>query len=205
MGLYARYVLPRLIHFACGLEPNRRQREKVVPRAHGRVLEIGAGSGHNLSYYDPSRVDRLYALEPSPEMWALAQPRAGEVPFPVEFLQAPAEEIPLPEASVDSVLTTYTLCTVAQPEAALSEIRRVLRRDGELIFCEHGAADEPRIRRWQDRLDPVWTRLAGGCHMNREILALLERAGFAISDWQAMYLPGPRVLTFNVWGAAAPG
>ena len=202
MGVYSRFILPRLVHLACSLEPISRQREKVVPLARGRVLEIGVGSGLNLPCYDADRVDRLWALEPSPEMTEMARKAARSVRFDVEFIDLPAEEIPLPDDSVDSVVTTYSLCTIPDVELALREMARVLRTGGELIFCEHGAAPDAGVRRWQDRIDPLWRRVSGGCHLNRPIPTLLEEGGFRVNDLETDYLPGWRPASFNYWGTA---
>lgn len=204
MGLYSRYILPRLVHFTCGLEPAMRQREKVVPRAAGRVLEIGIGSGLNLPYYDAERVSRVWGLEPTPEMARMAEEAAAELDLEVELLEHPAEEIPLDDGSADTVVMTYTLCTIPEPEEALGEIRRVLRCEGSLLFCEHGAAPDAGVRRWQRRITPLWKHLAGGCHLDRDIPALIESAGFSIEDLETMYLPGWRPATFNYWGRAVP-
>lgn len=203
MGLYSRYVLPRLVDLACSSKPAMRQRRKVVPEARGRVLEIGLGSGLNLPIYDPSRIERVLGLEPSPEMLRMAELRGAEVPFEVELLQAGAEEIPIEDASVDTVLVTYTLCTIPDAVAALREMARVLKPSGRLLFCEHGAAPDPDVRKWQDRLDGVWGRLAGGCHLNRDIPALLTEGGFSIDELETMYIPGWRAASFNYWGSAA--
>ena len=203
MGLYARYVLPRLVHLACSAEPNMRLRQKVVPQASGRVLEVGVGSGLNLSFYDPTRVTKVWALEPSPELRRMAKAAAAAASVDVEVIGLPAEEIPLEDASVDTVLITYTLCTIPDPARALRQMARVLAPGGRLIFCEHGAADDPQVRWWQDRLTPVWRRLGGGCHLNRQIPVLIEAAGFRIEVLDTMYLPGWRPATFNYWGSAA--
>ena len=202
MGLYDRYLLPRLIDLTCSLGPALRQRAKIVPRARGTVLELGIGSGLNLPFYDPARVTRVLGLDPSVELWRLGAARRDAAPVPVDFLQAPAEAVPLPAASVDTVVVTYTLCTLPDVAGALAEARRVLRENGELLFCEHGAAPDPGVRRWQERVNPVWRRLAGGCHLNRDAPALIETAGFRIRTLETMYLPGWRPATFNAWGAA---
>lgn len=204
MGLYSRYILPKVIHFACGLKPNMRQREKVVPRAHGRVLEVGIGSGLNLPYYDSAKVSKVWGLDPSPEMTQMARRAAASLPFEVEFIGLPGDEIPLEDHSIDTVVVTYTLCTIPDTARALRQISRVLRAGGELVFCEHGAAPDPGVRRWQDRLNPVWKRLGGGCNLNRPIPALIEAGGFRIKDLDTMYLPGWRPASFNYWGAAVP-
>jgi SAM-dependent methyltransferase len=201
-GLYARHVLPRLVSFACSRPPTMRQREKIVPRARGRVLEVGIGPGLNLPFYDPARVRRLWGLDPSVEMTARADGRRRDVDFEVELIEGRAEEIPLEDASVDTILATYTLCTIADVVTALSSMRRVLHPRGELLFCEHGAAPDTSVRRWQNRLNPLWRRLGGGCNLNRPIPALLERGGFRIREMDARYLPGWRPGSFNYLGAA---
>lgn len=204
MGLYSRYVLPRIIHFACGLKPNMRQREKVVPQARGCVLEVGIGSGLNLPFYDPTKVSKVWGLDPAPEMIEIAERAARSLPIEVEFIGLPGNEIPLDDNSVDTVLVTYTLCTIPDAIAALRQMSRVLRPDGELIFCEHGAAPDAGVRRWQDRLNPIWNRLGGGCNLNRPIPGLIEASGFRIRKLDTMYLPGWRPASFNYWGAAVP-
>lgn len=202
MGIYARHVLPRLIDLVCRSKINTEQRRKVVPRATGRVLEIGAGSGLNLPHYDPTRVERLYALEPSEAMWALAADRLEQVEFPVEPLRTVAEQIPLGDDAVDTVLVTFSLCTIPDASQALAEIRRVLRDDGQILFCEHGLAPDENVRRWQGALNPVWSRLAGGCNLNRDIPSLLTGSGFRIREIETGYLQGPRPLAFNYCGMA---
>jgi len=202
MGLYARHILPRIIHFTCGLKPSMRQREKVVPRAHGRVLEVGVGTGLNLAYYDAGRVTKVWGLDPSAEMTRIAEQAARSVPFEVEFIGLPGDEIPLEDASVDTVLMTYTLCTIPDTAAALRQMGRVLKPGGELIFCEHGAAPDAGVRRWQDRINPLWKRIGGGCNLNRPIPALIEAGGFRITSLDTMYIPGWRPGSFNYWGTA---
>ncbi len=205
MGIYGKYVLPRVVHFTCSLRPTMRQREKVVPLARGDVLEVGIGSGLNLPYYDPRKVSRLWGLDPSREMTARAREAARSAELPVQFIESPADEIPLDDGSVDTILVTYTLCTIPDTEPALREMARVLRADGLLVFCEHGAAPDRGVRRWQDAVNPVWKRLGGGCHLNREIPALIERGGFTVTNLNTMYLPGWRPATFNYWGTAVHG
>lgn len=202
MNFYDRVVLPKLVHFACGQKPNMRQREKVVPLARGRVLEIGFGSGLNLPFYHAENIEQLWALEPSVEMWNIAQTKVKSSPVNVEFIPSGAESIPLDDNSADSVLITYTLCTIPDPLEALHEIRRVLKPAGRVIFCEHGQAPDESVERWQKRLNPVWTRFSGGCNLNRPIPLLLDQAGFKSSDMQTMYLPGWKVAGFNYWGTA---
>ena len=203
MGLYSKYVLPRVVHLACSARPKMRQREKLVPLASGRVLEVGMGSGLNLSFYDARRVTKVWGLEPSPEMSKMASAAVEAVAFDVEFVSAGGEQIPLDSESFDTALMTFTLCTIPDAERALREIARVLKQGGQLLFCEHGAAPDAGIRRWQNRIDPLWRRLAGGCHLNRDIPGLIRRGGFEITRMDTMYIPGWRPASFNYWGAAA--
>jgi len=205
MGLYRKYILPRATHFACSLRPAMQQRARVVPLASGRVLEIGIGSGLNLPFYAPGMVEHLWGLDPSRELWALAQANRESVDFDVEFIEAPAACIPLASASADSVVITYTLCTIPEVLPALEEVRRVLKPGGRLLFCEHGAAPDLAVRRFQDRLNPVWRLLAGGCNLNRPVPDLLERGGFRIDELQAGYITGWKPVSFNYWGTARPG
>lgn len=202
MGFYRNVILPRATHFACGLKPVRRQRGKVVPLASGRVLEIGIGSGLNLPFYAPGRVDHLWGLDPSRENWALSEGARAPVDFAVEFLEAAAETIPLDDASADCVLMTYTLCTLPAVRPALEEMRRVLKPGGALIFCEHGAAPDAAVRRWQDRLNPLWRRVAGGCNLNRAAPDLLRQGGFTLQMLETGYIPGWKPASFNYWGVA---
>ena len=204
MSLYGRFVLPRLVHCVCGLETHRRQRLKVVPMAAGDVLEIGFGSGLNLAHYDRAAVRKVWALEPAAEMWDLAQEAVRRSVLPVERLPVSAEQIPLPDESVDTVLMTYTLCTIPDAPRAIAEARRVLRPGGRLLFCEHGAAPDEPVRRWQERINPLWRQLAGGCNVNRHAPSLIEAGGFRIAELSSMYLPGWRVASFNSWGSAVP-
>ncbi|MGH8461348.1 MAG: class I SAM-dependent methyltransferase [Stenotrophobium sp.] len=204
MNLYDQYILPHLIDFACGLGPVQRQRAKVVPLAAGKVLEIGVGTGLNLPFYDKSRVTNLTALDPAVQMNAKAQRRMRDAGLDVEMLMLSAEQIPMPDASFDTVVCTFTLCTIPDPGAALREMRRVLKPDGRLLYCEHGLAPDAAVRRWQERVNPLWRPLAGGCNLDRDIPRLLESTGFRIETLERMYLPGPRIFTYNYWGVATP-
>lgn len=202
MGLYSRYVLPRVVHLTCSSKPATRQRQKVVPSAEGKVLEVGIGSGLNLPFYDPRRVTEVWGLDPSPEIVELARAAAGSVPFPVDFVSEGAEAMPFERHSFDTVVVTYTLCTIPEAESALREMARVLKPGGQLLFCEHGAAPDDGVRRWQDRIDPLWRRLGGGCRLNRDIPGLIRRGGFEIQGMDTMYIPGWRPASFNYWGSA---
>ena len=202
MGLYQKYLLPRIVHLACGSKPAMKQRAKVVPLAEGWVLEIGVGSGLNLPFYTPAKVEHLWGLDPSREMWALAQKKSAMPDVEIEFINAPAEEIPLDDASADTVLTTYTLCTIRDVGRALGEMRRVLKAEGSLLFCEHGQAPDEDVRKWQDRVNPLWKKVGGGCNLNRPIPELIEQSGFVIRDIETMYIPGWKPACFNYWGTA---
>jgi ubiquinone/menaquinone biosynthesis C-methylase UbiE len=204
MSFYEERVLPHLIDWVCSTGPQQKQREKIVHLAEGDVLEIGFGSGLNLPHYLPGRVRRIFALEPSPGMRRKAEPNVAASGLDVEFIELPGERIPLENDSVDTVLVTYTLCTIADAAAALEGMRRVLKPGGQLIFCEHGIAPDENIRRWQHRLNRGWRRFAGGCNMNRDIVSLIEAGGFRITLDERMYLPGPRILNYNFWGTAEP-
>lgn len=202
MGFYDKYLLPRLVHLTCGLNPAMKQRQKVVPLAVGDVLEIGIGSGLNIPYYDSDRVRHLWGLDPSPEMWSIARRNAAEFHLEAEYIESGAESIPLENDTADTVVMTYTLCTIPDPRRALDEIRRVLKPNGKLLFCEHGRAPDMDVERWQNRLNPLWSKLAGGCNLNRPIPDLLEQAGFRSADLQTMYIPGWKPACFNYWGSA---
>jgi ubiquinone/menaquinone biosynthesis C-methylase UbiE len=199
---YERHFLPYLVDFACALRAVRRQRRKIIPHARGRVLEVGIGTGQNLEHYDLSKIECLVGVDPAVEMHRLARRRAMRAGLPVELVELSAEKAPFAAESFDTVVVTYSLCTIPDPVAALREMRRVLKRGGHLIFCEHGLAPDINVRRWQHRLTPLWSKLAGGCHLNRDIPALLTEAGFRSTDLQAMYLPGPRALSYHYWGTA---
>ncbi len=204
MGLYERHVLPRLINWGMDTEITRAERAAMVPLATGVVLEVGFGSGLNIPHYGDG-VSRLYGLDPSPALKRMAMPRAEAASFPVDFVGLAAETVPLDDRSVDTVLSTWTLCTIPDVAKALGEIRRVLRPDGQLIFVEHGRAPEARVVAWQDRLNPIQRRLAGGCNLNRKIDELIAAAGFRITRIETEYLTGPKPWTYTYKGLAKPG
>ena len=200
MKFFENYIVPRITNFICGHKAFTRQRKKVVPLARGRVLEIGIGTGLNLGFYDPEKVDHVWGLDPSAAMWKMAETAGAK--FDVEFLQASAERIPLDDGSADTILVTYTLCSVTNVVEALIDMRRVLKPGGELVFCEHGAALDENVRKWQDRLNPFWSKLAGGCNLNRSMPTLLEQGGFKVRTMDTMFLPVFKPAAFNYWGTA---
>ena len=202
MSFYEDRVLPHLINLACSSKPTRKQREKIVPLAEDDVLEIGFGSGLNLPFYDSQKVRKVWGLEPSEGMRRKAQPMVDESNLDVEFIDLPGEEIPLQADSVDTVLVTYTLCSIPDAIAALEGMRRVLKPGGRLLYCEHGVAPDENVRRWQSRLNPTWSKFTGGCNMNRDILDLIRKSGFEITNDERMYIPGARMLSYNFWGSA---
>ena len=203
MGFYENRILPWLLDAACGTGPVEKQRAKVVPQAEGRVLEVGMGSGLNLPFYDPSRVELVWGLEPSEGMRRRAESRLAVSPVEVKWIALPSEEIPLEDESADTVLLTYTLCSVPDFRRALAQMRRVLKPTGRLLFSEHGVAPDEGVRRWQERINPLWKRLAGGCHLNRDIPGALREAGFEVPQLETMYLPGtPSFAGFQYWGYA---
>lgn len=195
MGLYDRHILPHLIDFACGMGAVMKARSQIAPLAHGRVLEIGIGSGLNLSFYDPQRVEVVVGVDPSAEMQALARERAARCQVPVEMIALELGQIQAADASFDDIVCTFTLCTIPDAIAALREMRRVLKPGGRLLFCEHGLAPDLPVVRWQKRLTPVWKPLAGGCHLDRDIPALIGAGGFHIRELSTGYLKGPRPMT----------
>lgn len=202
MSWYEEKMLPRLMNIACSSKPHHKQREKIVPRASGDVLEIGFGGGLNLAHYDQDKVRRIWGLEPSAGMRKLAEEKIADTKLDVELIDLPGEEIPLEDNSVDTVLITFTLCTIPEVATALDGMRRVLKSGGQLLFSEHGKAPDANVVKWQDRMNPVWKKVSGGCNMNRDIPALLDAAGLEIQDDNRMYTPGLKSLSYMYWGAA---
>jgi ubiquinone/menaquinone biosynthesis C-methylase UbiE len=203
MSFYDDHILPHLIGFACATPQIMKQRSLLVPAAEGRVLEIGFGSGTNLSFYDPVKVDHLFALEPSAGMRRKAERAVAESPLSIEWLDLPGEDIELDDDSVDTVVLTYTACTIPDAGAALAQMRRVLKPGGKLLFSEHGAAPDENIARWQRRIEPVWKPMAGGCHLTRKPDQMIREAGFTVDRMTADYLPkSPKFAAFNYAGSA---
>jgi ubiquinone/menaquinone biosynthesis C-methylase UbiE len=205
VSLYERHILPRLITCACGAKPIMRQRAKIVPRARGRVLELGIGGGLNLAFYDPVQVASVTGVDPSEGLRRKALAAARPPGLSVEVRDGVAESLPFEDGAFDTIVCTFTLCSVRDPARVLAEARRVLKSGGELLFSEHGLAPDASVQRWQRRLEPIQIRLAGGCHLTRPVAASIAAAGFAVSGVETMYLPGtPRPLGWCEWGAARP-
>jgi SAM-dependent methyltransferase len=202
MGLYQRFVLPRLLDWAMRDAHLAPYRDRTLEAAEGLVLEIGAGSGLNFPRY-PETAERVIALDPSPSLLRLADRRRGAARVPVSLLRGSGESLPVADAVFDRVVTTWTLCTVADPLAALRETRRVLKPGGRLLFVEHGLAPAPRVAAWQRRLTPCWKAVAGGCRLDRPIDALIREAGFRIERIDTGHMPGPKPWTFMYQGSAA--
>lgn len=202
MNFYDKHCLPYMLDLACGLRPFKKQRRLMVPKAEGRVLEIGIGSGLNLPYYDPQKVEFIWGLEPSEEMRVKAHKNLSKSPIEVRWLDLPSEEIPLEDDSVDTVLLTYTLCTIPGWRQALQEMRRVLKPGGRLVFSEHGEAPDDGVRRWQERINPTWGKLFGGCNLNRPIPRFLEEGGFRIDGMEQDYIMLFKPAGYNYWGTA---
>jgi ubiquinone/menaquinone biosynthesis C-methylase UbiE len=204
-SFYDRVILPRLLTCACSSSPIMRQRAKIVPRASGRVLELGIGMGLNLSYYDPEKVSSVTGVDPAPELRAAALAAPRDPRLAVEVEDGTAEALPFDDASFDSVVCTFTLCSVHTPPAALAEARRVLKPGGRLFYCEHGLAPDAGVAKWQRRIEPVWKRIAGGCHLTRPISTAIAAAGFALGPVESMYVPKtPKIAAWNEWGEATP-
>ncbi|HWC16717.1 MAG TPA: class I SAM-dependent methyltransferase [Terriglobales bacterium] len=202
MGFYARYVLPRLIDLAMRNKDASRLRTECVPKARGEVLEIGIGSGLNLPFYS-SQVRRVYGIDPSGELQRMAAKKASEVPFELTLFQQSAEErLPLADSSIDTIVMTWSLCSIPNPAAALQQMRLVLKPDGRLLFVEHGRSPDANVVAWQDRITPFWKRISGGCHLNRKVDDLIRAAGFCITEQGNFYLPGPRPMTYIYQGVA---
>ncbi|MFT4631355.1 MAG: ubiquinone/menaquinone biosynthesis C-methylase UbiE [Candidatus Pseudothioglobus sp.] len=201
MGYYEKYLLPKLLNMVMKAPEMTRLRRQLVPLATGKVLEVGMGSGLNLPFYAAGV--KVTGVDPSLELQAYAREIAAGAAMDVEFLAVGAEDIPLPDNSFDSAVITWTLCTISDPDAALSEVRRLLKPGGKLIFAEHGASPEPRIANWQRRINPVWKSLAGGCQLNRRPDTAILANGFNFDDMQEGYIPGPKFATYSFRGIAS--
>ncbi len=203
MGFYDDRILPHLVHLSMRQDTFSACRRRLIPSAQGRVLEIGVGSGLNLPLYT-NAVTHLIGLDTSPRLLSMARQVHPGAPVPTELIEGSAESLPMEDKSIDTVVTTWTLCTIPDVLAALREMRRVLKPSGELLFVEHGRSPDTKVRRWQDRLTPVWKRVGGGCHLNRPIRELLQQSGFRIEQIDTGYMKGPKPMTFMYEGRARP-
>ena len=202
-SLYEKYALPKILDCCCSTKPVNYQRNKIVPLAKGKVLEIGIGSGLNMPFYTGSSVQKIIGLDPSEELNEIALKKAKDTQMNVDFILNGAEEISLPKNSIDTVLVTYTLCTIPQVSEALNEMKRVLKDDGMFLFCEHGIAPDKNIVNWQNRINPLWGKLFGGCNINRDIPKIIQQSGLKINKLEQMYLPStPKIVGYNYWGMA---
>ena len=203
MDFYERWILPPILDLVMRRKDLTKYREAAVAAARGRVLEIGVGSGLNFRLYGKD-VERVYALDPSERLLAMARQRASASSAPVEFLLGSATAIPVQDNTIDSIVMTWTLCSIPDPLAALREMRRVLKPGGNLCFAEHGLSPEPSVKRWQRRLTPPWRYIAGGCHLDRKMDDLMRQAGFDLTNLHEEYAPGPRPMSYMYQGCACP-
>ncbi|MDP3314343.1 class I SAM-dependent methyltransferase [Lutibacter sp.] len=202
MNLYDKYILPSAINWACKQSSSMKQREKVIPLARGKVLEIGIGSGLNLSYYDITKVTQLTAIDSNIEIWKKNTFDTKIFPFEFKFIEASAEQIPVESNNYDTVVITYTLCTIVNVNKAFDEIKRVLKTNGKLIFCEHGKAPDTKTEKWQNLINSMWKKIGGGCNLNRDIPFIIKKNGFKIIKLDTMYIPGWKPASYNYWGVA---
>ena len=202
MSLYENYFLPRLLDFCCGMEGFQNKRSQIVPMAHGRVLEIGIGSGLNFDHYNFDKIDEIVGVDPAVSSIAIARSRSSQYNSKISFIESSAESIALESSSFDCVVVGYSLCTIPEPLKALAEARRLMKPTGSLLFMEHGLAPEQNIQKWQHRLTPGWKKIAGGCNLNRDIADLISASGFQFKSLKKKYIKGPKILSFQYYGEA---
>ena len=203
MSLYDKYILPHLLNCTCNQNPFIHQRRKVVPLAKGNILEIGIGSGLNIPFYEEEGIDKIWGIDPSEELIAMAKNQVKDDTPEIELIISKAEDIDFDDAFFDTILMTYTMCTISNLSGAFTQLKRVIKPTGKLIFCEHGMAPDKSVVKWQNRINTFWPKISGGCNINKEIPSIIESSGFSILDLENMYLPKtPKVLGYNYWGTA---
>jgi len=202
MGLYEKYFLPKLLDCCCGMEGFQKKRAQIIPRVHGRVLEIGIGSGLNFDFYNFDKVTEVIGVDPAVSSLAIAKSRAKDLNSKISFIETSAESIDLESSSFDSAVIGYSLCTIPEPMEALTEAYRLLKPSGSLFFMEHGLAPEPNIQKWQHRITPVWKKIAGGCNLNRNIEELILSGGFEFRELNKKYIKGPKIASYLYYGEA---
>ena len=202
MQFYDKYILPTMTHWVCSGNDITSQRKKIIPRAKGKILEIGIGSGLNLPFYKADNIKILWGLDPSKQLRKIAEKKAADLSFKIHFIGLSGEKIPLEDTIADTIVVTYTLCTIPDVHKALKEMYRVLKPDGQLLFCEHGKAPDDHIAQWQNRLNPFWKHIAGGCNLNRDIPRLIKNSGFTIKNIDMAYMSNFRLISFNYQGIA---
>ena len=200
--IYEKNILPRLVNWCCSSNPVSKQREKIVPKASGIVLEIGAGTGLNAKYYQHDKVEKIWALEPSVDMQKMAIKAFNDTDLDVNFLTANCEDLEVEDNSIDTIVSTYVLCTIPDVDVALNKLRRVLKPGGSLIFTEHGMAPDKLVHLTQNIINPIWKRISGGCNLQRNIPYLIANAGFKLCEGDQMYIPGFKFASYNYWGVA---
>jgi len=202
MTLYEKYFLPKLLDCCCGMEGFQKKRAQIIPRAYGRVLEIGIGSGLNFDFYDFEKVTEIVGVDPAVSSVAIAKSRASSFDSKISFIETTAESIDLESSTFDSVVIGYSLCTITDPMQALAESHRLLKHGGSLFFMEHGLSSEPKVQKWQHRITPIWKKIAGGCNLNRNIEELILAGGFKFKDLKKKYIKGPKIASFLYYGEA---
>jgi len=202
MSLYEKYFLPKLLDFCCGMEGFQNKRSQIVPLAHGKILEIGIGSGLNFDYYNFEKVVEIVGVDPAVSSVAIAKSRSSQYNSKISFIESSAESINLESHSFDCVVIGYSLCTIPNPAKALAEARRLMKPAGSLLFMEHGLAPEENIQKWQHRLTPSWKKVAGGCNLNRNIEDLIKESGFQFKSLNKKYIKGPKIAAFQYYGEA---
>jgi ubiquinone/menaquinone biosynthesis C-methylase UbiE len=202
MSLYEKYFLPKLLDFCCGMEGFQNKRSQIVPMAHGRILEIGIGSGLNFDHYNFDKVEEIIGVDPAVSSVAMAKSRSSQYNSKISFIESSAESIDLPSNTFDCVVIGYSLCTIPDPLKALAEARRLMKPEGSLFFMEHGLAPEQNIQKWQHRLTPGWKKIGGGCNLNRDIEALIKAGGFQFKSLSKKYIKGPKIAAFQYYGEA---